>query len=55
MNDYNNEGDVIYINLFVLDSIVFDNTYSFLRNKKVHYSVRVLPPTGDLQKTASIA
>ncbi|XP_039308482.1 SEC14-like protein 2 isoform X2 [Solenopsis invicta] len=25
-------------------SVVFDNTYSFLRNKKVHYSVRMLPP-----------
>ncbi|KAL6265077.1 hypothetical protein P5V15_005168 [Pogonomyrmex californicus] len=28
-------------------SIVFDNTYSFLRNKKVHYSVRMLPPAGE--------
>lgn len=36
-------------------SIVFDNTYSFLRNKKVHYSVRVLPPTEDLKKMAPIA
>ncbi|KYN07480.1 SEC14-like protein 2 [Cyphomyrmex costatus] len=26
-------------------SVVFDNTYSILRNKKVHYSVRILPPT----------
>lgn len=34
-------------------SIVFDNTYSFLRNKKVHYSVRMLPPTGE--KIAPIA
>ncbi|XP_011873997.1 PREDICTED: SEC14-like protein 2 isoform X2 [Vollenhovia emeryi] len=25
-------------------SLVFDNTYSVLRDKKVHYSVRVLPP-----------
>ncbi|XP_012533432.1 SEC14-like protein 2 isoform X1 [Monomorium pharaonis] len=25
-------------------SLVFDNTYSLLRNKKVHYSVRMLPP-----------
>ncbi|KAH0954641.1 hypothetical protein HN011_003763 [Eciton burchellii] len=25
-------------------SIVFDNTYSLLRNKKIHYIVRVLPP-----------
>ncbi|XP_071574042.1 SEC14-like protein 2 isoform X1 [Temnothorax nylanderi] len=25
-------------------SVVFDNTYSMLRNKKVHYSIRVLPP-----------
>ncbi|KAG5322252.1 S14L2 protein, partial [Pseudoatta argentina] len=25
--------------------VVFDNTYSILRNKKVHYSVRMLPPT----------
>lgn len=25
-------------------SVVFDNTYSLLRNKKVHYSVRILPP-----------
>lgn len=55
MNNNNNEGDVIYINLFVLDSIVFDNTYSFLRNKKVHYSVRVLPPTEDFKKMAPIA
>lgn len=55
MNNNNNEGDVIYINLFVLDSIVFDNTYSLLRNKKVHYSVRILPPTGELQEMASIA
>ncbi|XP_076233425.1 SEC14-like protein 2 [Calliopsis andreniformis] len=26
-------------------SLVFDNSYSLLRNKKIHYSVRVLPPT----------
>ncbi|KOC67182.1 SEC14-like protein 2 [Habropoda laboriosa] len=26
-------------------SVVFDNTYSLLRNKKIHYSVRVLPPS----------
>ncbi|XP_076160129.1 SEC14-like protein 2 isoform X3 [Ptiloglossa arizonensis] len=25
-------------------SVVFDNTYSVLRNKKIHYSVRVIPP-----------
>lgn len=25
-------------------SIVFDNSYSVLRNKKIHYSVRILPP-----------
>lgn len=32
-------------------SIVFDNTYSLLRNKKVHYSVRMLPPA---EQVASI-
>ncbi|KZC13323.1 SEC14-like protein 2 [Dufourea novaeangliae] len=26
-------------------SVVFDNSYSLLRNKKIHYSVRVLPPS----------
>ncbi|XP_020282345.1 SEC14-like protein 2 isoform X2 [Pseudomyrmex gracilis] len=26
-------------------SVVFDNTYSILRNKKVHYAVRILAPT----------
>lgn len=36
-------------------SIVFDNTYSLLRNKKVHYSVRILPPTKELQEMASSA
>ncbi|XP_018372744.1 PREDICTED: SEC14-like protein 2 [Trachymyrmex cornetzi] len=27
--------------------VVFDNTYSILRNKKVHYSVRMLPPASE--------
>lgn len=26
-------------------SIVFDNTYSIMRNKKIHYSVKVIPPS----------
>ncbi|XP_033185044.1 SEC14-like protein 2 isoform X1 [Bombus vancouverensis nearcticus] len=26
-------------------SIIFDNTYSIIRNKKIHYSVKVIPPT----------
>lgn len=25
-------------------SVVFDNSYSILRNKKIHYSIRVIPP-----------
>jgi len=29
-------------------SVVFDNTYSLLRNKKVHYSVRILPPAPEV-------
>ncbi|XP_050458976.1 SEC14-like protein 2 [Cataglyphis hispanica] len=36
-------------------SIVFDNTYSLLRNKKVYYSVRVLPPTEEIKKVVPIA
>ncbi|EFN84723.1 SEC14-like protein 2 [Harpegnathos saltator] len=35
-------------------SIVFDNTYSFLRNKKVHYSVRVLPPMQETEASTSV-
>ncbi|XP_043484532.1 SEC14-like protein 4 isoform X2 [Leptopilina heterotoma] len=31
-------------------SFVFDNSYSLLRNKKIHYSVRVLPPTNVLEE-----
>lgn len=33
-------------------SIVFDNSYSILRNKKIHYVVRVLPPAD--QQTVAI-
>ncbi|XP_014467504.1 PREDICTED: SEC14-like protein 2 [Dinoponera quadriceps] len=35
-------------------SVVFDNTYSFLKNKKIHYSVRILPPPGKLEASASV-
>ncbi|XP_034942104.1 SEC14-like protein 4 [Chelonus insularis] len=33
-------------------SVVFDNTYSFLRNKKVHYNIRIEEPRDDLQEIA---
>ena len=26
------------------DSVVFDNSYSFMRGKKVYYSIDLLPP-----------
>ncbi|XP_033331246.1 SEC14-like protein 2 [Megalopta genalis] len=32
-------------------SVVFDNSYSLLRNKKIHYSVRVIPPTESQEVT----
>ncbi|XP_076654593.1 SEC14-like protein 4 [Halictus rubicundus] len=32
-------------------SIVFDNSYSLLRNKKIHYSVRVIPPAESQELT----
>nr|CAD7397151.1 unnamed protein product [Timema poppensis] len=28
----------------VMDMVVFDNSYSYLRNKKLHYSIQVTPP-----------
>lgn len=31
-------------------SVVFDNSYSLVRNKKIHYSIRVLPPSEELDK-----
>lgn len=34
-------------------SVVFDNSYSLLRNKKIHYAVRLLPPTQDLTPNSS--
>ncbi|XP_076673921.1 SEC14-like protein 2 [Andrena cerasifolii] len=34
-------------------SVVFDNTYSLLRNKKIHYSVRVIPPAESQEVTAT--
>ncbi|XP_033230551.1 SEC14-like protein 2 [Belonocnema kinseyi] len=33
-------------------SVIFDNTYSLLRNKKIHYSVRILPPTNVLEEVS---
>lgn len=35
---------------FCLDSVVFDNTYSLIRSKKIHYSIRVLPPSEELKE-----
>ncbi|XP_076277712.1 SEC14-like protein 4 [Lasioglossum baleicum] len=32
-------------------SIIFDNSYSLLRNKKIHYSVRVIPPSDSQELT----
>lgn len=32
-------------------SVVFDNSYSLLRNKKIHYSVRVIPPSESQELT----
>lgn len=37
--------NTLFIILSILDSIVFDNTYSIMRNKKIHYSVKVIPPS----------
>lgn len=31
-------------------SVVFDNTYSLIRSKKIHYSIRVLPPSEELKE-----
>ena len=31
--------------ILFLDSVIFDNSYSLLRNKKIHYCIRMLPPT----------
>ncbi|XP_047358427.1 SEC14-like protein 2 isoform X3 [Vespa velutina] len=31
-------------------SVIFDNTYSVMRNKKIHYSVRILPPSEELKE-----
>ncbi|XP_011307420.1 SEC14-like protein 2 [Fopius arisanus] len=33
-------------------SVVFDNSYSLLRNKKIHYNVRLAEPTEGLQELA---
>ncbi|XP_043283407.1 SEC14-like protein 2 [Venturia canescens] len=46
------EVGVLTCDLPTTYSVVFDNTYSMLRNKKVHYSVRVTAPTEDLTKLA---
>lgn len=43
-------NDVIYG--FFLDSVVFDNSYSLLRNKKIHYNVRIEEPNDGLQELA---
>lgn len=37
--------NILFIILSILDSIIFDNTYSIMRNKKIHYSVKVIPPS----------
>ncbi|XP_054008968.1 SEC14-like protein 2 isoform X2 [Hylaeus anthracinus] len=34
-------------------SVVFDNSYSLLRSKKIHYSVRVLPPAESQEITST--
>lgn len=34
-------------------SVVFDNSYSLVRNKKIHYSIRVIPPSEELKEIAS--
>ncbi|XP_053987885.1 SEC14-like protein 2 isoform X2 [Hylaeus volcanicus] len=34
-------------------SVVFDNSYSLLRSKKIHYSVRVLPPSESQEITST--
>ncbi|XP_024940464.1 SEC14-like protein 2 isoform X2 [Cephus cinctus] len=33
-------------------SVVFDNSYSLLRNKKIHYSIHILPPNEGLDDLA---
>jgi hypothetical protein len=29
---------------FVPDTVIFDNTYSYIRNKKLHYSITMVSP-----------
>ena len=34
------------------DTVLFDNTYSYLRNKKLHYSIGMAPPlAGSVDET----
>ncbi|XP_012277887.1 SEC14-like protein 2 [Orussus abietinus] len=33
-------------------SVVFDNSYSLLRSKKIHYSIRLLPPSNPMQEVS---
>lgn len=35
----------------VTDTVIFDNSYSYLRNKKVHYSISVAPPLEEPDNT----
>ncbi|XP_011506556.1 PREDICTED: SEC14-like protein 4 isoform X2 [Ceratosolen solmsi marchali] len=39
-----NEVGIVTCEAPAVYSIVFDNSYSLLRNKKVHYCIRILPP-----------
>lgn len=36
-----------FLCMIALDVLKFDNTFSWTRSKKVHYSVKMLPPEGD--------
>lgn len=40
---------------FFSDTITFDNSYSFLRSKKLHYEIIVTPPPEKLELVTDVA
>lgn len=43
---------LLRIEYLILDSVVFDNSYSVMRNKKIHYNIRITEPKENLQELA---
>ncbi|KAK2576328.1 hypothetical protein KPH14_005689 [Odynerus spinipes] len=44
-----NEIGIVTCDMPATYSVVFDNSYSLVRNKKIHYSIRVIPPSEEVK------